>query len=83
MQAFGLILQSSITRVISSLGELLLNRIAKRQTSVEGRRLASRKLIKIARKFNFESPNQHKTSFSKALYKLVRACRAHKSVGGA
>ena len=83
MQTFGSILQSGITRFISSLGEILLNRIANRQTSVEDRRLASRKLIKIARKFNFESPNQGKTYFSKTLHKLARVCRPHKSVGGA
>lgn len=73
----------SITRFIWSLGELLLSTIAKRQTSVERRRLVSRKLIKTARKFNFEIPNQDKSSFSKTLHKLVRVCCPHKSVGAA
>ena len=73
--AFNSILQSSITKFVSSLSELLLNRNAKRQTSVEERGLPSLKLAKRARTFNLKYPNEGEPTFSKILYKFVGVTR--------
>lgn len=77
--AFDSILQSCITNFISSLSELLLNRNAKRQTSLEVWGLPSFKLVKIGRTFNFKYPNEGETAFSKILYKFVGVYSHHES----